>query len=149
MFSAVAVAVGFVLIGTLVILLSVVALGIFATNEWLLRIAPWLVYAMVIPATGFPALYLSFYKWYKNPIGRALMTKAIGLALLIDISAFFNYTKGQYGWAEEIQIVVFLLVMCGLWYQFFVFCKIRWSDIVEKRKMKLARPAPKEPSNSA
>lgn len=85
-----------------------------------------LVYLMVLPAVGFPVLYLSFYRWYKNPIGRALMTKAIGLAMLIGLSVFFHFNGSRvYSWAEEAQFMVFVLVCAGLWYQFLVFIKIR------------------------
>lgn len=95
-------------------------------DEALAAFAPWQVYAMVIPATLFPILYLTFYRWYLNPLGRALMTLAVGMLLLIDMSAYFNITKGEYGWALEVQAIIFTVVLVGLWYQFIVFLKIRF-----------------------
>lgn len=105
--------------------LLVFALERLVPDHVLTDIAPWQVYAMVIPATGFPLLYLTFYKWYASALGRALMTHAVGLLLLIDFSAYFAMTKGQYGWASEVQNLIFLIVLIGLWYEFIVFLKIR------------------------
>lgn len=83
-----------------------------------------LLMGMLIPANGFPILYSTFYKWWLNPIGRALMTKAIGLALIVDVSLAYS-ALGDYPYREAVRTTALLLVMLGLWYQFFVFMRIR------------------------
>lgn len=115
-------------------------------DAFLLTSAKWLIYGMVIPATGFPLLYLTFYRWYRDPIGRALMLLAIGMLLLIDFSAYFALTQGQYGWAAEVQFLVFVLVCGGLWYEFLTFLKVRIHAKREKRRQQ--REAAAAHSNS-
>jgi len=89
------------------------------------KIAVALVVGMTVPATCFPLLYLTFYRWYAQPIGRALMTKAIGLALLVDISVAYMVLGDDYPGREYVRLVVYSLILVGLWYQFIVFLRIK------------------------
>lgn len=116
---------GLVLIGGAVILGGVLLLDLIP-DRYQTAAAPWLVVAMTPAATLFPLLYLTFYRWYKNPVGRALMTKAVGLALLIDVSVWFQFMgENVTSYHEEIQTLIFLLILAGLWYQLTVFIKIK------------------------
>lgn len=97
-------------------------------------VAVWLVVAMMIPATGFPLLYLTFYRWWAQPIGRALMTKAIGLGLLVDISVLYQVFGDDYPGRDFVRIIVYALILVGLWYQFIVFIRIRKDTRGKKEK---------------
>lgn len=46
------------------------------------------VVAAALTATAFPILY-SLGPWYKDPLGRALMWKALSFAFIIDLTAIF------------------------------------------------------------
>lgn len=90
-------------------------------------VARLLLFGMVVPATGFPLLYSTFFRWWRNPIGRALMTKAIGLALLVDLSVVpIILGHPDYEYPAWVQVFVFVFVCAGLWYQFIVFLRIRF-----------------------
>lgn len=110
-------------------------LEVWVPDPLLRAVSDWMMFGMVIPATGFPLLYLTFYHWHRKPIGRALMTKAVGMLLLIDFSVFFALTNDQWGWAAEIQFIVFAVILLGLWYQFIVFLKIKRESDREKRAL--------------
>lgn len=55
-------------------------------------------------------------KWWRSLIGRALFTKALGLALLLDIS-LANQWWGPYPYMEEIGLAVLALVAVGAYLQ--------------------------------
>jgi len=82
-----------------------------------------LVVGMVLPATLFPLLYAT-RPWYRSLLGRALMTKAIGLALLVDLSVAHYF--GLLGNNGITRLVVYALVFLGLWQQFLALCLIIW-----------------------
>jgi hypothetical protein len=82
-----------------------------------------LVVGMVFPATAFPILYAT-RPWYRSLLGRALMTKAIGLALLVDLSVAHYF--GLLGDNGITRLVVYALVFLGLWQQFLALCLIVW-----------------------
>lgn len=52
--------------------------------------------------------------WWRSPIGRALMTKAMGLALLIDLALLHRVVE-PYPGQEAVRLVVFSLIVAGVW----------------------------------
>lgn len=72
-----------------------------------------------IPATGFPLVY-AFRPWRKTWLGRALMTKALGMMLLIDISLAYRLFGDEYPGRDIVRLTVYALVITGLWGQFLV-----------------------------
>lgn len=89
-------------------------------------IAVLLVLGMAPPATLFPIIYGLSGPWYRTPIGRALMTKAVGLALLVDISLLYNWLGDDYWGREAVRLTVFSLIFCGLWMQFGALLSEKW-----------------------
>ena len=87
-------------------------------------IAVAILAAGTIPATGFPIVY-AFAPWRKSRVGRALMTKAVGIALLIDLS--------MWGWVtpwdvpDWVVITVFAIVVGGVWMQFLALVRVQLS----------------------
>lgn len=107
------------IVGSLAVLLAVLP------TRWLFDISAVELFIAIVPATLFPILYMSFFTWYRNPLGRALMTKATGLALLIDISCIYALFGDNYPFREHVRFIVFTLVVSGLWYQLVVIIKIK------------------------
>lgn len=95
--------------------------------EWVKVAASALVFGMVIPATLFPLLYWKWFPWWKQPLGRALMAKATGLMLLVNVSVAYSIFGDDYPGRELVKFGVFALVLTGLWYELVVLIKIRRS----------------------
>jgi hypothetical protein len=89
-----------------------------------------LVVGMAFPATAFPILYAT-RPWYRSLLGRALMTKAIGLALLIDLAVAHHF--GLLGDSGITRLVVYSLVFLGLWQQLIALCLIIWRAWRDRR----------------
>lgn len=70
------------------------------------------------PATLFPLVLGFTTQWWRRPITRALMTKAVGLALLIDISLVYTWFGDDYALREVVRLTVFALIALGAWMQF-------------------------------
>lgn len=97
------------------------------------------VFLMVLPATLFPILYSVFFHWWENALGRALWTKAIGLALLIDVSVLYQLFGHNYFLQYHVQFLIFSLILTGLSYQLVVICKIKYDVIKENRRSRQSR----------
>jgi hypothetical protein len=80
-------------------------------------IAVLLIIGMAPPATLFPIIYGLTAPWWKTLLGRALMTKATGMALLIDISLIYNFLGDDYYLRDAVRITVFALIFLGTWMQ--------------------------------
>lgn len=88
-----------------------------AANQILDAIAIALIFIAAPPVTMFPIVY-AFRPWRESLIGRALMTKAIGLALLIDISIAYQLLGDDYPFRNVVRVAVYALVVTGIWFQF-------------------------------
>lgn len=77
-----------------------------------------LILAAAPPATLFPIVYGFTAPWWKTLIGRALLTKAIGLALLIDISLIYKFLGDEYFLRDVVRLSVYALITVGTWMQF-------------------------------
>lgn len=86
-------------------------------DHWLDGIAVALIFLAAPPATMFPIVYAT-RPWHATLIGRALMTKAIGLALLIDISIVYQLLGDDYPFRNLVRVGVYTLVVVGIWIQF-------------------------------
>jgi hypothetical protein len=76
-----------------------------------------LVVGMAPAATLFPLLYGFTTPWWRSLIGRALMTKAVGLALLIDISLAYQWLGDDYFLRDVVRLTVYGLIFVGVWLQ--------------------------------
>lgn len=81
-------------------------------------IAVLLILAAAPAATLFPIVYGFTSPWHRSLIGRALMTKAVGLALLIDISLLYKWLGDDYAARDIVRLTVYGLITAGVWLQF-------------------------------
>lgn len=91
-------------------------------EHWLDMIAVALIFAAAPPATMFPIVY-AFRPWRRSMIGRALMVKAVGLALLIDISIAYIVMGDDYAYRDLVRVAVYGLIVVGIWWQFIAMAK--------------------------
>lgn len=91
-------------------------------DQWLDWVAIALIFVAAPPATMFPIVY-AFRPWRRTLIGRALMTKAVGLALLIDISIIYQVLGDDYPYRNVVRVAVYALVVTGIWVQFIAMAK--------------------------
>ena len=132
-----------VAVGALGLVAAVLLLDLIP-DRYLTAASPWIVVAMVPACTLFPLLYLTFYRWNKTRVGGAMMTKAVGLALLMDVAVWFNFRgEDSSPYREEIQTLIFLLILAGLWYQLIVFIKIKREALREERDIRDGIPTPR------
>lgn len=85
-------------------------------------LAAVLLVLIAAPAqTAFVFYYGFTSPWWRSLIGRALMTKAVGLALLIDISLIYNWLGDAYAARDVVRLSVFALIAVGAWLQLAAF----------------------------
>ena len=60
--------------------------------------------------------------------------EALGLALLVDVSLAAKFFGGEGGGWAVVQVVTYVLILVGLWYQFIVFVRIRLETRRNKRE---------------
>lgn len=77
-----------------------------------------LVYLAAPAQTAFVLIYGSgiWSKWWRSLIGRALFTKSLGLALLLDLSLVGEWV-GPYPHQAEVGLAVVALVTIGAYLQ--------------------------------
>ena len=85
-----------------------------------------LVFIAAVPATLFPIVY-SRRPWRASFLGRALMVKATGLALLIDISLLYVQFGDDYPYRQLVRAAVYTLITTGIILQFTALCVAPWS----------------------
>lgn len=85
--------------------------------ETLNAIAVALIVLAAPAATCFPIVY-AFRPWRDSLIGRALMTKAVGVALLIDISIAYQFLGNDYPGRDYVRVGAYALIAVGIWFQF-------------------------------
>lgn len=76
---------------------------------------------LILAAAPAQTLFVIFYgigsPWWRSVVGRALFTKSLGLALLIDISLLYNWLGDDYALREVVRLGVFTLIAVGAWLQ--------------------------------
>lgn len=114
-------------------------------GSWLYVYGNVVLMLAVVPANLFPLFYLRS-AWYISPIGRALMTKACGLAALIDVSLLYMVFGSDYTGRDLVRAVVFSLVVFGMYYQFGALLRIQHASRRDRPKGGLrTRHAEQEP----
>jgi hypothetical protein len=76
-----------------------------------------LLITCAIPANLYPAFYM-FRPWWITPQGRALMVKALGNAMLIDLGLSVVIWGDDYLLRPVVRTVAFTLFAVGVWYLF-------------------------------
>jgi hypothetical protein len=92
-----------------------------------------LVVAASVPAVAFPILYTRWFPWWKTSLGRALFTKALGLALLVVLAVLRLFLDPEGVLFQSIRLAVLATVTIGLWFQLVEFTRVR-QEVDEKRK---------------
>lgn len=82
----------------------------------------WAVLLVEVAApaqTAFLLIYGSgiWSKWWRSLIGRALFTKALALALLLDLTVFAELFGYDYPYHEQTTLMVVALIAVGSWLQ--------------------------------
>ena len=91
----------------------------------ILMIAAWL------PAIVFPLVYGFTAPWWQSFIGRALLTKAVGMGFLITVTNLFYIFGYNYTSRDTLRFIGTTLLAFGLWFQAtsLVLAKIQqWRD---------------------
>lgn len=101
-----------------------VLVALMVPDATLERYGNWVLIAMLLPANYFPIFYTVAFRWWNAHLGRALFTKAFGLAIVLDTALMVKYLGGE-AWAAEIRFVAYSLVLVGMWYQSIVMTQIR------------------------
>lgn len=91
-----------------------------------------LVLAAAPAQTAFAVFYSFTSPWWRTLIGRALFTKAWGLALLIDISLLYKWLGDEYALRDVVRLTVYALITVGAWLQL-------WAFVLEKRRRRERR----------
>lgn len=86
-------------------------------------IAVLLLFSMLLPVNAFPVLY-AFSPWYGSAVGRALMTLAVGLMLLVDFAVFYRFVPGPT--PDWLRVIVYGIITAGLYYQFAVLVRYQF-----------------------
>lgn len=82
-------------------------------ETWLLSYSTVLIFVAAIPANVFPVVY-SRRPWHRTFVGRALMVKAVGVALLVDTSIFRIVAGNEYEWLVVVRAIVYTIITVGL-----------------------------------
>jgi len=77
-----------------------------------------LIVSAAPPLTGFALVFGFTSPWWRSLLGRALVTKATGLALLINISFAYRYLGDDYAYRDAVRLFVYALITVGAWMQF-------------------------------
>lgn len=74
-------------------------------------------------STLFVLLYLTFYKWWKKFLGRALFFKALILAIFLDCATISRIM----GWSgnDKFWLTLYALFAFGIWWQFVAFLRVK------------------------
>jgi hypothetical protein len=88
-----------------------------------------LAFAALIPATLFRILYAKWFPFWKSTLGRALMTKAFGMMLLVDTAVVFYLFPDIPPMVKQVAgFIMGILVVAGMWWQLAAIVKIRRAD---------------------
>lgn len=94
-------------------------------NGWA-EVTKWLVFLTAPAQTLFVILYATGSPWARSLIGRALLTKATALAILLDL------TVATYLWHTVLPIwlgtVVMALIFAGSYMQLVAYLHDRWRN---------------------
>lgn len=78
--------------------------------------ALWLLAAALVPVNLYPLIYM-FRPWRSTPQGRALMLKAVGNMILLDL-VFLNRAIPPYPGHDLVQLIGIALFVGGIFYLF-------------------------------
>lgn len=74
-----------------------------------------LVYIALPAALAYPIIYASLMPWWRTWIGRALLSKALGVAILLSQVGLFHLFGPDYWGREAIRLTGMAFVAVGVW----------------------------------
>lgn len=86
------------------------------------QVALWFV---AIPATIFPILYTSWFKWWESTLGRALFIKSTALAVIIDLTLMGAVWGLFYPW---LTITLLYGLSAAVIYQQYAMLRVKMSN---------------------
>lgn len=75
-----------------------------------------LVYVALPAAIAYPVLYATRVRWWRTWVGQALLIKALGVLLLLLVSALYQFFGPGYFGRDFVRVTGMLLLAVGLWY---------------------------------
>lgn len=75
-----------------------------------------LVYVALPAAVLYPFIYSTRVKWWRTWIGQALLIKALGVFLLLLVSALYQFFGPDYFGRDFIRLTGMGLLTIGVWY---------------------------------
>lgn len=75
-----------------------------------------LVYLALPAAILYPLLYATRVKWWKTWVGQALLIKALGVLLLLLVTALYQFFGPDYFSRDFVRVTGMWLLATGLWY---------------------------------
>lgn len=83
---------------------------------------------LATPAQNFFAIRYGFFSpWWTTAIGRALMTKSTGLALVLDL-AVIGLVAPEWWLRDPLRIIIYCILVIGIYYQLIVLWRIQKSS---------------------
>lgn len=75
-----------------------------------------LVYVALPAAALYPLIYGLRVKWWRTWIGQALLIKALGVLLLLLVTALYQFFGPHYFGRDFVRVTGMALLALGLWY---------------------------------
>lgn len=96
------------------------------------------VFSASVPANAFPILYTWWKNWWWQEVPRHLTLLVTGIAALIDL-AIVRRVWGEFGWYDEVCLVVYLLIAYQLYRRLWLLIKYNspWGERREDRRERL------------
>lgn len=76
----------------------------------------WMVLGSLVAVFTYMAIYGTATRWYRFQVGRALMMKAAGLALMLTYSALFYFLGPDYAARDYLRTIGVTVLFFGLVY---------------------------------
>lgn len=94
-----------------------------------------LVYLAAVPANLFVLVYFLRRQWFRSPFGWALMSQALGIAILLDFSALYQAFGPDYFGRDAVRIGGMIYVLGGELGVFAVLLKSRRDTARERHAL--------------
>lgn len=84
-----------------------------------------LVYIALPPVVLYPLIYGLTSPWWQSWIGRALLIKAIGVAILVSFSALFQLFGPDYFGRDVVRITGMTVACVGFYFALFAMLQVK------------------------
>lgn len=98
------------------------------------NIFAWLVFAALPAVILYPTIYGFTSPWWTSWIGRALLVKAIGVAILVGFSALYQAFGPNYWGRDVVRISGMTLACIGFYAALFALIQVKLEARRERRE---------------